>query len=378
MLGKNLALVTADDGSDPAKATAAAQLFIDQKVPVIGSVGSGVTLAAAGVPITPANIVQIATASTSPALTSYADNGFSSFGPRPTPSRANCWPSALETRPSPHPSRHRLRAKPLRQGPCRRVRRHLRLCSLVGTVAIQVAYSEAKDSYADLAAQLVASEPDVILLAGYPVDAARIVLNYTMNHPGRSTFWMFGDALASTDFVQGAGAVQFTFPHEGTTFASPTGAEWQAFAAAFKAKTGNEAKYADAVGNAYDATIMAALAMQRSGIVAGAAIRDALYALKTGPTHTPATLKDALAAAKSGLDFQFQGEFGPHRVRLARRYHCGDLQRLEGQSGGRRSRHHPRECVAALRRTAASAHVALQIHRPRTPQTQEDGHVQAN
>lgn len=308
VLGKNLSLVTADDGSDPAKARGAAQFLINQKVPVIiGSVGSGVTLAAAEL-IAPAGIVQIATASTSPAVSSYADNGFLF---RTCPSDAFQGKLLAQRARDKALARAAITYVPNPYGEGLAAAFADTFAAAGGTVAVKVAYSEAKDSYADLVAQLVGSDPDVIVLAGYPVDAAKIVLNYAMNYPGRNTFWMFGDALASTDFVQGAGAVQFTFPHEGTTFASPTGTEWQAFAAAYKAKTGNEAKYADAVGNAYDATIMAALAMQRSGSAAGAAIRDALYTLKTGPTYTPATLKDALAAAKSGLDFQFRGSSGP-------------------------------------------------------------------
>src|SRR5205823_590615 len=76
VLGTTLALVNKDDGSDAAKGATAAQALVDLKVPVvIGAAGSSISLSVAAV-LAPAKVVQISESSTSPDLTTFADDGY--------------------------------------------------------------------------------------------------------------------------------------------------------------------------------------------------------------------------------------------------------------------------------------------------------------
>lgn len=310
VLGKPLDLVTSDDGSDKTRAKAAAQPLLDAGVPVvIGSIASGVTMAAAEL-LADAGVVQISTDSTSPLISTFADQGYlfrtcpsDAFQGKLLAQRARDnggSTAALVFVPGPYG-----------EGLADAFEREF-TASDGGTVVFRRAYVENQDSYAALVAELVGANPNVVLLAGYPAESAKIVSTYATTYPGRSTRWYLGDAIGNGDFVTAAGgAATFAFPHEGATFAAPSGDTWDAFVSSYRAKAGAEASLGFAIGNAYDAVVMAALAIERAQSASPAKIRDALLQLKGGPKHTPATLREALSAARTGQNVEYTGVSGP-------------------------------------------------------------------
>lgn len=309
VLGKHLSVVNTDDGSDAVKARVAAQTLIDQKVALaIGSDGSSFTLAAAEL-LPAANIVIISPGSTSPAITTLADNGFVF---RTCPSDAFQGKLLAQHAKDKGFNRAAVTNVPNAYGNGLAAAFVATFQALGGTITFNRPYALAQASYSDLLADLYATNPEVVVLPSYPVDAAKIVRSYAQTYGDRDSFWMFTDPLASPDFVAAVGPSSFTtFRHEGTTFASPTGPKWDTFAQAYKTKTGKDAVAGDGAAQAYDALIIGALAIQRAGSTEGAAIRDALYALKGGPGFGPGELKSALAAAAAGQSVEYAGISGP-------------------------------------------------------------------
>lgn len=311
VLGKKLRVVNTDDGTDPAKAKSAAQSLIDQKVHVaIGSSGSDLTLAAAEV-LTPARVVMISPGSTSPAITTFADDGY-----------------MFRTCPSDLFQGRLLAQRASSRGLTAAVVLHhpnaygagladafaSTFTGLGGSVLLKEAYTPEQSDYEPLLARAFggATLPDVVLLAGYATDGAKIVQKYATAHFGAAPVsWLFTDGVASPSFVEAVGRTNFPFPHEGTTFASPTGPRWEAFARSYEAKAKAVAVAGDGAAQAYDAAIVAALAMVRAGSTEGPAVRDALRTLKGATTYGPDRLKEALAAAAAGTAFTYSGVSGP-------------------------------------------------------------------
>ncbi|MEW5854063.1 MAG: ABC transporter substrate-binding protein [Myxococcota bacterium] len=310
VLGATLALDNRDPALDKDRAKAGAQALVDVGVPaILGSTASGVTLAVAEVTV-PAGVVLISGASTSPLLTTVADDGLLF---RTTPS------DALQGRVL----AQRARAKSLTRAATIYVPGAYgeglsnafrdAFVAAGGTLTSATAYTEAQQSYTDLLTTVFADNPEAVVLAGYPVDSAQIIKDYLLAFADRNTQWFFSDGLSDTGFVTLVGGSQFTFPHEGTAPARPQGERTSAFNAAFSARYGREpaAGFTGAV-NIYDAVYLVALAMEAAGQAQGAAIKTRLADLSApgGATFSPATFKDALAAVKAGQDINFEGASG--------------------------------------------------------------------
>lgn len=309
VLGKQLALQIVDDATDKERGKVGAAQLVDAGVPVvIGSIASGVTMAAAEV-LSKAGIVQISPDSTSPSISSMPDDGYVF---RTCPSDAFQGKLLAQRAFDAEKRRAAVINVPGPYGEGLAAAFKAEFTRLTGQIVYALTYTEGLDSYADVVTAAVASDPDVILLAGYANESVKILQNYVATHRDRGTRWLFADCLSNAAFVDAAGgAGTFTFPHEGANFAAPSGDNWTAFTAAYRAKAGSDATIGFAIGNAYDAVVIAALAMERAQSTSPAKVRDALLQLKGGPKYTAATLKDALAAAKAGQNVEYTGVSGP-------------------------------------------------------------------
>ncbi|MGA9521122.1 MAG: ABC transporter substrate-binding protein [Myxococcaceae bacterium] len=308
VLGRKLEIVHRDDGGDPVKAKAAAEALVTEEVKmVVGAQGSAFTLAGAEV-LSPAGIPQISPSSTSPLLTVFEDDGYLF--------RA-CPSDAFQGKLIAQRSRirgHQTAAVLFSGGPYGEgfANAFKQDFEAAGGTVFSHRFETGQTSFADLLAAVFENSPDAIVLVAYPVDGPRIVKEYITGFPDRGAFWFFGDAIAVQDFVDGVGASGFTFSHEGTVPALPSGARFDAFAGAYQARYGKTAGGGTYAAQAYDAVYLAALAMEQGGKAESAAIRDALRSVSAGGTPFGAgQFKDAVAAIKAGQDIDYDGASGP-------------------------------------------------------------------
>jgi branched-chain amino acid transport system substrate-binding protein len=181
-----------------------------------------------------------------------------------------------------------------------------------GTVPVKQEYTEklTETDYNTMLNNLYASAtPDAILLVGTVVDASNILKAYVNNHTAKTTYWYFTDSISVSELVAGVGANSFSFAHEGTKPGAPQNERYTVFSQAFTTEYGN-APGTFAV-NAYDAMYLLALAIEAAGKADGPAIRDQMTAVSSGGTvFTPATLKEALSAARAAQDINYEGASG--------------------------------------------------------------------
>jgi ABC-type branched-subunit amino acid transport system substrate-binding protein len=311
VLDSDLKLENKDPALDVDVAKSAAQALVSAgAVAVIGSTASSITLAAASI-LAPARIVQVSAVSTSPAITTYSDDGYLF---------RTCPSDALQGKLL----AQRAYAKGLRKaatiyvpgayGEGLSASFRAAFEGLGGTVSSTNAYTEGQSSYAALLTTVYADSPDSVVLVAYPADGAQVVKDYLSAFSQRGTHWFFSDGLADAAFITLVGASSFTFQHEGSQPAVFTGATATAFAAAFQAKYG--AAPSDGftgVQNAYDAVYLVALAMAAAGKSDGVSIRDKMAAVSgpPGTKYTAAQFKEAVAAVKAGNDIDYDGASGP-------------------------------------------------------------------
>lgn len=266
---------------------------------------------AAAETLSKSGVVLISPSATSPALTTFADDGFLF---RTCPSDAFQGKLLAQRAKAKGYRRAALLSVPQAHGDGMAAAFAETFEAGGGTVTYR-SYVELEDSYGQLLEQVFATNPEVVGVARRSVDSAKIVKAYALNYVPSRSAWMFGDALATSDFVTAVGPAAFAFRHEGTAFSSPTGAKWAAFAQAYKIRTGQDAVASDGVAQAYDAVMVAALAMAKAGSFEGAPVRDALLALRGGTAYGPGEFKEAVAALANGLPIHYAGVSGSHRLR---------------------------------------------------------------
>lgn len=313
VLGSQLTVVNADDGSDSTRAPSAAMSLItgSRVQAILGGIASGSTISASGVTI-PANVLLISGASTSPAITSLADND-----------------TVFRTCPSDALQGELLAKRAVAKGftsvavlwvpgPYGQGLSQQFVDSFTqagGTVPFNQMYTEGRQSYSSLLTQVYAATPapQAILLIAYAIDGAQIIKDYNSAFAAKQTFWFFTDGLEDPTFISAVGASGFSFQHEATGPTTPNTPAYAAYAAAFMAKYNKKADPGTFSPNIYDATYLLALAMQKGGAsdvdTIKAHIRE--VANPPGMKFGPGQWADALAALKSGVDVDYDGASGP-------------------------------------------------------------------
>lgn len=301
VLGKTLQIVNIDDRTEAGGAGEAAAQHLENGVPVvIGAIGSSYTMET--VEYASQGMVVISPTSTSPALTTIEDNGYLF---RTCPSDALQGALMAGRAIDAGLTRAAILHVPGAYGEGMAETFEVAFEEAGGEVTFSEAYEEGKSSYSDVLAEIVATEPDTIILPAYPVDGARIVSDYLTGFSGEEIFFYLSDALADDDFINLVGADNFHFGHEGTA-PSGRGPFYDDFAAAYEAQTGDEPGIYQS--NVYDAVYLAALAIEAAGSLEAETIRDALGEIAVGgEAHGPATAMDAAA---SGADLNFEGASG--------------------------------------------------------------------
>ncbi|HEV8360124.1 MAG TPA: ABC transporter substrate-binding protein [Candidatus Thermoplasmatota archaeon] len=174
-----------------------------------------------------------------------------------------------------------------------------------------VAFEEGRASYADALRRALAgcdgatnaTCPDGVFFIGYPDAALQVGKDWSARPEWASLPWLFSDSeqgfydqlRAANVSIAGFEAVQ------------PQG-EGPGFAA-YQALAGDAPPFS---GNAYDATVLVALAAEASKGAGGEALRDALRGVANPPGERvgPADIARALELARSGEDIDYEGAAG--------------------------------------------------------------------
>jgi branched-chain amino acid transport system substrate-binding protein len=271
--------------------------------------GSGLTIPMSTFTI-PAHVVQISGASTAPEISTIADDDLLF---------RTCPSDALQTQLIARRARDRGFSRmaityiPNQYGAGIANSFVASFTALGGTITFNQAMTLGAPSYATLLQQIIATQPQAILLATYPIDGAQIIRDYNARFTAAPVFWYFTDALEVASFVTGVGGDNFTFAHEGTHSSTPLGSAYPTYAAAFAARY----QQADDPGtyspNAYDAIYVLALAIEKAGHSDSASIQENLrdVANPPGMVFGPGQFAAARAAIHSGVKINYEGASGP-------------------------------------------------------------------
>lgn len=279
-LGRPLALIPRDDRGDPAEGAASfqASIDIDRAVAIAGAVMSKVSLA--GAPICQARgVPMVSPTSTNPAVTEVGDHIFRiPF--------IDTWQAQVAARFAYDALDARTAACLYNDGNdyCVEIAETFRADfeRRGGTIAAFAAHSWYPEEAADLVAELVAANPDVILLADYYHEAARLAV--MARELGYTGIFLGPDGWDSPDFIGlGGDAVENSFMVNHWHPDSDS-AESRRFVEAFTRRYGTAPDVLAECG--YESVRVIVAGIRAAGTTKGAALRDAIatvdLALPTG------------------------------------------------------------------------------------------------
>jgi len=182
--------------------------------------------------------------------------------------------------------------------------------ALGGTILTQVPYNENQPSYQPEVTKAMADKPDALYLVSTPGDGATIARNWISQ--GGVPKFMLNDGMNSEEFIKNVGA-QYLNDAYGTSSGTDKSPSTDYFSKAYPAYSGFDWQ-APAVDRAYDATVIAALAMAQAGDAQPASIRDSirkvLDAKGTAVYAGPDQLKQALSLIGQHQPIRYIGVIG--------------------------------------------------------------------
>lgn len=174
-----------------------------------------------------------------------------------------------------------------------------------------IAINDAQPSYRAEVTEALSGNPDALYLGLYPTEGSAAVREWLSL--GGTTKMIMANSLKSDEFRENVG-MQFLGDALGTDTASPRVASADAFVEAYKAQFDAEPN-GPGLGNSYDATMIALLAMEAAGDGATGDEIAANIGRVTDPSGTPVSADSAgFAAARdvlaSGGTVMYQGATG--------------------------------------------------------------------
>jgi ABC-type branched-subunit amino acid transport system substrate-binding protein len=308
VLGLPVVLVAADSQCDPEAAVDAAQSLIDDDGvdAIVGAVCSGVTIAVAQQVTIPSHVLLISPASTSPAITTLADDDlvFRTVNSDEVQGRALAqlaWDQDFRTACTMYVD------NAYGQGLSSSFTEAFE--ALGGTVQVQVPHGD-QSSYLTELSQCTSGNPDVLAALSYPQHGV-VYLDEALDNTLIDQF-IFADGLRSQDVFDSLNA-QYPGAFEGmygTSHLYPFTAE---FSSAYEAEYG-EPPALPYIAEAYDAVAAIALAAETAGSNGSLAIRDALRgtACPPGPAigAGAAAIAQGLQLAAARRQFDYEGGTG--------------------------------------------------------------------
>ncbi len=313
VLGRPLELVVRDTATAPdVGADAAAKLIeIDGVVAIIGALSSGVTKTVATIAAA-RHIPQISPSSTSPAITELDDDDYVF---------RTCITDDLQgvaqARLAYYLGYRKVAIIYVNNEYGRLLAEAFKASFEDGEreVVAMVPYEEGKPSYRGEVDRALAGDPDAINLIAYPKEGNMIIIEAL--EAGYEGEFLFPDGMKGEGVTPGP-ACDPTAPCEewyleGSFGTAPgaAGPIWEAFERDYAAAFGPSG--IPFRGEAYDAVVLIALAIQAAGEASGPAIQAKLrqVANPPGEEYTYGQIAEALAAAAAGRDVNYQGVSGP-------------------------------------------------------------------
>jgi branched-chain amino acid transport system substrate-binding protein len=316
VLGASIALLPRDNATDEAHATARAieLAAITPRLPlVLGSAGSGDTLVESAV-LKTSGILQIATGATAPDLTAYG--AMTPLFYRTCPSSALA-ATVLATRARTVYQQRRIAILHIPNAFGRGLAAIFGDTFTAGggvvTDVIEYPLNIDGPGADSILNQVYVNKPDAIYLVSYVTDGATIVSEYNLKFFPNSSFWYFTDGLLDSSFIVGVGPSNFSFRHEGASAAVPTTPRYGTFLQAYRARYGKDYPGYLYAEFAYDATYLAALAMEAAGSTDAHIFKDKLIPVSgpPGAMYGPTEYRAAVAALHAGIDIDYDGASGP-------------------------------------------------------------------
>jgi ABC-type branched-subunit amino acid transport system substrate-binding protein len=306
--GRRIEVVVGDDQTSPQPGVAAAQqlVSVNRVVAIIGGLASGVTMPVATSVSRVNKIPQISPASTAPAITTLADDGFLF---RTTPHDALQGVVLGDVVKEQGLNQVAVifvnndYGKGLAQAFAERFK------PLGGTVTESIAFEEKQASYRGELQRAGRAKPEALVLIAYPGDGVPIVRQAL--EEGVFSKFVFSDGMKSTELIDAIGAKHL----EGMLGTAPEAlADSEAavrFRKAFEAKHG-ELPPRPYIDTGYDAMYLLALAIERAKSTDGAAMRDALNTVANPPGEAilPGDWKKAKDLLAKGQDVDYVGTAG--------------------------------------------------------------------
>jgi len=310
VLGMQLELVLRDTATSPDVGRDAASKLVelDKVSAIVGALSSGVTLAVSSVTV-PAEVVLISPASTAPSIPALDDNDFV-FRTVVSDAVQGVVLGRLAILLNYKNIGIIYVNNDYGKGLADTVQNTFEL--LGGVVSAMVPYEENKPSYRGEVDQLLSGNPQAIVLACYPVDGNKQIVQAA--EAGYTADFLMTDGMKGEGVTPGPACASAEEP------GPIEGAYGTVAASGFKAAE-FEADYAAGgygpstipyYDKAYDAAMLIALAMVRSGETTGLAIRDNLREVANPPGEVVYydEWEKAVALLQAGKEINYQGAAG--------------------------------------------------------------------
>lgn len=309
VLGQQVTLVKADDGTSPQQGVTEAQRLVNIEgvQAIVGALSSGVTLQVAETVTGKAGVVQISPASTSPALTNANDNDFLF---RTTISDAA--QGILLARLAQDEGLSKVCTMYINnaygQGLSNAFATNFQ--QLGGTVTAQVPHESAQTTYASELAKCKGA--DAMAAIAYP-QSAGVFLRESVEQ-NIVPKYLFVDGTKDDKMIGTLGWQTFDGSRGTSPSSLPPSLQITAFEERYKAAYGTlpPRPY---IGETYDAVYLIALAAQKAGSTDPKAIRDALRDVTNPPGQAvnPGTdgFKNAISLLAAGTKVAYEGATGP-------------------------------------------------------------------
>ena len=291
-----------DTETEPEVGIERAQALVDAGYPSItGAASSGVTIAVAQDIYFPEEVVGISPASTSPDITDMPGDYLLRTCPTDALQGVVAAEFAFETQGLESASTFFLN-NDYGQGLNDAFVENFE--GLGGEVYVESAFEAEQPSYDSELESVLADDPDLLYIVGYPDSGEQIFRDFYENHDPDDTVIMVADGMQSHDLP---GDVDNPMENVLGTAPAADGPGRDTFDDLFEDEFGSSPGVFTA--NAYDATAVHMLAQLRAGELSGPAVSEQVREVANpgGEVVEPSTLADGLDMAADGEEIQYQG-----------------------------------------------------------------------
>ena len=307
--GRQLELIVGDTGCNAQQAVDAANkvINVDQVVAVVGALCSGATIAAASNAGVPAGVLMVSPTSTSPEITTLADNDY-----------------VFRTAPSDAYQGEVLARLVLAKGIDRVALTFVNndygvglagafreaYTAQGGTITGDQVHEEKKASYRSELATLSQGSPEALVVLAYAGDSGLTILRQSLENGFFENF-VGADGMRDDVLIEQLGVDPLKNLILTQPTSPPTNPSLDTFNTNFSAAGGDPASIF--VQQSYDAAMLVALAIEKSGGTDRTAVRDALrdVANPPGVQVGPGDWGRAVELIAAGTDIDYVGAGGP-------------------------------------------------------------------